>query len=275
MADLLRLMGENPDDLAVAATVPVTLRRLHGGDSLFHQAARAESIYFVRDGTFKHYRIAEDGDEQVLGFAGRAEVLGFGAIDAGRHPTAAVALEESSVYVVTVQDLFTLGHRIPGFDRVVYLAISAQLAHRNRLADLREPVPADARLARFLLRMIQRLSACGPSPRRLHLRMSRRDIASYLGLAHETVSRSFGILVAAGCLRVHNREVEILDLEGLTAFARSAQRQVASLDQPLAPCANPVPPAQTSVYRLFAHPAGSTIRTGKPGEIKRLEEPSP
>jgi CRP/FNR family transcriptional regulator len=67
------------------------------------------------------------------------------------------------------------------------------------------------------------MQACGQSPRRLYLRMSRSDIASYLGVAHATVSRSFSALAAWGCLRVNNRDVEILDMPRLRAFSRSTR----------------------------------------------------
>jgi CRP/FNR family transcriptional regulator, anaerobic regulatory protein len=85
-------------------------------------------------------------------------------------------------------------------------------------------VAAEVRLARFLLQLSRRMAECGQSSRRFHLRMSRRDIASYLGVAHETVSRSFGSLSRWGWLRVDNREVEILDLPGLKQFALNTRR---------------------------------------------------
>ena len=56
--------------------------------------------------------------------------------------------------------------------------------------------------------------------------MSRRDIASYLGVAHETVSRSFSALVRWGLVQVDNREVEVLDMPALKAFALNTRRQV-------------------------------------------------
>lgn len=225
MADVLQLMGYEPADLREATAMPIVMRRLHAGATLYHEGAAAESIYFVRAGTFKTYRTAEDGYEQVLGFTGRAEVLGFDAICMGHHPTAAVALEDSSVYVVPVPDVFTFGQRLPALDRVLHLAVSSQLTRHEELADLMAPVAAEVRLARFLMQLSQRMAACGQSPRRFHLRMSRRDIARYLGVAHETVSRSFGALAQWGCVRVDNREVEIVEMERLKAFARSTRRQ--------------------------------------------------
>ena len=206
--------------------MPVTVRRLHAGDMLFHEGAEAEAMHFVRAGTFKIFRTAEDGYEQVLGFAGRGEVMGFDAISAGTHPTAAMALEDSSVFVVLLCDFFSLRPAHLGTRHLVHRAASSALANRAELADVMAAVAAEVRLARFLLQLSQRMAACGQSPRRFHLRMSRRDIASYLGVAHETVSRSFSALVRWGLLQVDNREVEVLDMPGLRAFALNTRRQV-------------------------------------------------
>ncbi|MGL6111934.1 MAG: Crp/Fnr family transcriptional regulator [Rubrivivax sp.] len=251
MAALLRMMGANLSELRRIdpIPIPVTVRRLQAGDTLFHEGAVAEAMHFVRAGTFKTFRTAEDGYEQVLGFAGRAEVLGFDALSSGTHPTAAVALEDSSVFVVLLRDFFPLGQRIGTLDTLVLRATSGALASRAELADVMAAVAAEVRLARFLLQLSQRMAACGQSPRRFHLRMGRRDIASYLGVAHETVSRSFSALVRWGLLRVDNREVEVLDMPGLKAFALNTRRQVDESD-----CA--------ASMRAHGTPVGAQLQAG-------------
>jgi len=223
LSDLLQLLGAGPAD-AGPSPVMVSLRRLHTGETLFHQGAHADTVYFVRAGTFKTFCTAEDGYEQVLGFTGRAEVLGFDAICMGQHPTAAVALEESSVYGLPMRDLLAPSARLPALHRVVTLAVSRALTYQSELADVMAAVAAEVRLARFLVQLSQRMAACGQSPRRFHLRMRRRDIASHLGVAHETVSRSFQALVKWGLLEVANREVGILDMDGLRSLSRSTRR---------------------------------------------------
>jgi CRP/FNR family transcriptional regulator len=222
--DILQLMGASDLDVTGAVQFPAPIRRLHAGEVLFHEGAPSDAIYFVRAGTFKISCTAEDGYEQVLGFAGRTEVLGFDAICMDAHPTAAVALEDSSVYTLSVKDIYVLGQRVPALDRVLHRATSQALAYRGQVTDVMAAVAAEVRLARFLVQWSQRMAACGQSPRRFHLRMSRRDIASHLGVAHETVSRSFGALVGWGYLKVANRDVEIVDPDGLRAFARSTRR---------------------------------------------------
>ncbi len=238
LADLLQLMGAGDADVRRAAGVPVPLRRLRAGDTLFHEGTRADSIYFVRSGTFKIFRTAEDGYEQVLGFVGRAELLGFDALCTCGHPTEAVALEDSAVYVVLMRDVVGLIERSPALGRVVHLAVSTALTRQGELADVMAAVSAEVRLARFLLHLSQRMAACGQSPRRFVLRMGRRDIASYLGVAHETVSRSFTALVGWGLVAVNNREVEVVDMDGLRALTRATRRQVDEAGAAQAPLAS-------------------------------------
>ena len=222
-ADLLRLMGVPFDDPQIGDGVSVSTRRIRAGATLFHEGARAQAIYFVAVGTFKCLHIAEDGYEQVLGFAGRAEVMGYDAVCSGEHPTTAIALEDSTVHALALNDMFTLCQRVPALDRVLHLTLSRQLVHQVEIADLMAAVAAEVRLARFLVQLSERMAERGQSPRRMLLRMSRRDIASHIGVAHETVSSSFGTLVHLGCLAVCNREVEILDLERLKSCASNTR----------------------------------------------------
>lgn len=234
MLDLLHLLGAPVSEVAPSdALEPITLRRLHTGAALFHEGARAESVYFVRTGSFKTFHTSEDGYEQVLAFAGRADVLGFDAVCLGYHPTAVVALEESEVYALPLQKMFTLVQRIAVLDRGVHWAVSRQLTHHSELADLMAGVTAaEVRLARFLLQLSRRAAACGQPALCFHLPMSRRDIASYLGLSHETVSRCFGALADWDYVAVNRREIEILDMEGLKAFSCVSRRHLDAMNTP-------------------------------------------
>ncbi len=238
LGDLMRLMGLPLDDPGLAEGLGVSTRRVHSGTALFHEGAPAQAIYFVAVGTFKSLHIAEDGYEQVLGFAGRAEVLGYDAVCNGLHPTTAIALEDSTVYAMALPDLFALCQRVPALDRALHLTLSRQLVHQVEIANLMAAVSAEVRLARFLVQLSEHMAERGQSPRRMLLRMSRRDIASHIGVAHETVSRSFSVLVQWGCLAVCNREVEILDLERLKACA-SSTRGLADAHLPHHPPARP------------------------------------
>lgn len=223
LSDLLRLLGAEQHVSATSDGFPLALRRLRADAPLFHEGAGVECIYFVHSGAFKRVRTAEDGYEQVLGFATRGDLLGFDAICLGWHPTAAIALEDARVLAVRVQDLKRLAGSVPAFEPLLQRVSSLELQRQGEVLQLMAAVAAEVRLARFLLQVSARMQAIGQSPRCFYLRMCRRDIASHLGVAHETVSRSFTLLADCGCLRVDNREVEILDMALLRQLASSTR----------------------------------------------------
>jgi CRP/FNR family transcriptional regulator len=219
---LLQLLGDT-DATSDDDTESFAVHRVPRGATLVHEGARTEAIYIVQAGSFKTVRTAEDGYEHVLGFAWRREVLGYDGLAGGHYAFASIALEDSSVVMLPLAGFDALRRRLAALDHALQTRISRQLRHAGEIAEVMAAVAADARLARFLVQLSTRMAEYGHSPRRLLLRMNRRDIANHLGLAHETISRSFRVLSAANLLRVDNREIEILDLEGLRACARSTR----------------------------------------------------
>jgi CRP/FNR family transcriptional regulator, anaerobic regulatory protein len=219
-AAVMRLLGLPADTSAQGARWPVGCRRIRALSPLFTEGAAAGAMYLVRAGTFKTVRVDADGYEQVLGFAGRGELLGHETLVGLPHGSSAVALEDSDVCVLLGPDLHALRHAVPAFDSALQRAFVHQLQHAGDMAELMNAVAAEVRLARFFVQESARMMAQGQSGRRLRLRMSRRDIASYLGLAHETISRALGVLSRLGCVTVHHREIEITDTQALAACAR-------------------------------------------------------
>jgi CRP/FNR family transcriptional regulator len=190
---------------------------------LLHEGAPPETVHVVRSGSFKCVKTSEDGYEQVLAFAGVGEVLGFEALSRGRHTCSVVALEDATVFSLPLRELDRWRQQHAALDHALQFALSRQLARAGEIAEMMAAVAAETRLARFLVWLSGCMAERGQSPRRLYLRMSRRDIASLLGVAHETVSRSFTALAEWGCLRVNNREVEILDEAALRACTRGTR----------------------------------------------------
>jgi CRP/FNR family transcriptional regulator len=224
LRDLVHLLGGDAQAVtADDAHLPIALRRIDEDAVLTHEGTTAHSLHVVRSGSLKCVRTLEDGYEQVMSFALPGDVVGFDALCDGHQPSSAVALEYTTVYALPLQNLRDLRLRCAPLDGALQRALSRQLLHRAEQTEMLAAVSSDVRLARFLLFMVKRMTEIGQSPRRLHLRMCRRDIASLLGVAHETVSRSFTTMADAGWLAVDNREVSILDLAQLKLRARSTR----------------------------------------------------
>lgn len=197
-----------------------SLRRVLAGSLLFAEGQPLQHLYCVAAGSFKCTQTDLEGYEQVLGFALHGDLLGLDALYEHKHVTSAAALEDSSVAVLPLRELLAAGHRVPAIERLLLHAAGAELMHRGDAQYLMSAPSSEVRVARFLLHFAQRQLAMGHSGRRLLLRMTRRDIASALGVAHETVSRALTALAQAGCIAVSHREVEILDAEALRETQR-------------------------------------------------------
>jgi len=109
---------------------------------------------------------------------------------------------------------------LPGLQKELFRLLSRDIGHAERLA---ADQPAEARLAAFLLNLSARIAGPGLVIDRFRLAMSRGDIASYLRLAPETVSRLFRRLQDDALMRAHGREIEVLDRVGLERLAASSE----------------------------------------------------
>ena len=224
LRDLVRLLGGPEGGVDPAARTPLLFRRLTEDAVLAHEGAPLRSLYVVRSGSLKCVRTLGDGYEQVTALALPGDVLGFDGLHRGHHATTDIALEHATVYALPVSTLHDLRRRYPALDRAWHEALSRQLASASATADMLAAVTAEVRLARFVLWLAARSRELGWSPRRLRLSLCRRDLASLLGMAHETLSRSFSTLAQAGLLTVDNRELELLDVDEIQVRARTTRR---------------------------------------------------
>jgi CRP/FNR family transcriptional regulator len=188
----------------------------HAGEHVFREGDAFEAIAAVRAGTVKTYVIDQDGHEHVLGFHLPGEVIGLNAIDGDHYPCNAVALDTVMLCRFSFPRIAVLATRVPGLQRQLFRLLSRDI---GRAALLAGDWSADQRMAAFLVGLSRRLAARGFSPNRFALTMARTDIANYLRLAPETVSRVLRRFQAEGWLHVERREVEILRRDVIEHFA--------------------------------------------------------
>ncbi len=210
-------IGEN--DLVELDRIIRRRRPIVRGGHVFVTGDPFRSIYAVRAGSLKTYRLTEDGRELVSGFFLPGEIVGLDAIDTGRHPCAAKALETTSLCEIPFDAFESIGERLPSLPRQLVRVMSREMHHDQLLLMLLGKRSAEERLAAFLLSFSLRFGQRGYSPSEFNLSMSRNDIGNYLGLAVETVSRLFSRLQEDGILTVHGRYIRLADLHRLEALA--------------------------------------------------------
>ncbi len=191
-------------------------RRIRLGETLYRAEDRFQFIYAVRSGTFKSSLTLSDGREQVSGFHMAGELMGLDGVAHGRHASAATALEDAEVCAIPYAHLSELAAGSSDMQMVMARLMSREIVREHSLMMLLGSMNAEERLAAFLINLSQRLKARGYSSHEFHLRMSRAEIGSYLGMKLETVSRTFSAFQQQRLLEVDKRHIRILDLEALT-----------------------------------------------------------
>jgi len=191
-------------------------RKIKTAQTLYRQGDRFKFIYAVRSGTFKSILTLADGREQVSGFYIAGEAMGLDGAADGVHASSAIALEDAEVCVISYALLTDLTVGNAGMQHVVFRLMSSEIVREHSLMLLLGSMNAEKRLATFVLNLSQRLKARGYSASEFHLRMSRAEIGSYLGMTLETVSRAFSSFQQQRLLEVDKRYIRVVDLDGLT-----------------------------------------------------------
>ena len=204
--------GMGANEMSRLDDVVYTRKRVKRGETLFRSGEAFESLYAVRSGFFKSSVVLEDGRDQVTAFHMAGEIVGMDGIGTDKHAADVVALEDSEVCVIPYARL-----EEAGLSRQLSKVMSRELVRDQGVMMLLGTMRAEERLAAFLLNLSQRFVARGYSPSEFHLRMTRDEIGSYLGLSLETVSRLFSRFHAEDLISVQQRHVRILDVPGLRA----------------------------------------------------------
>jgi CRP/FNR family transcriptional regulator, anaerobic regulatory protein len=220
--------GIGASDLARLDEIVRRRRPVERGDRLFRHGDPMSSVYVARDGAFKTVSVSEDGEEQILGFHLAGELIGLDALGDGLHRCEAIALTTANVCEVPFADLTSVAAQLPSLQNQLLRVIGQSL---NRDTDHREILvrrQANERIALFLHGLSERYRLIGLSALSFKLPMSREDIARFLGLALETVSRGFTRLQEEGVIAVHGRQVEITNEAELERMVHSAELEPAT-----------------------------------------------
>jgi len=188
-------------------------------DYLFQAGQSFGAISVVRSGSIKTFTVADSGEQQVTGFHLPGEIVGFDGVSEDVHQCSAMALETTTVCQLPFDGLETIMAKVPGLQRQLHRIMSRELVEEQQMLLQIGKMTAEQRLAAFLINFALRLKQRGFSASEFNFSMSRSDIANYLGLAVETVSRQFTQFQHDGLIRTDRKFIQIVDFDGLKAVA--------------------------------------------------------
>ena len=196
--------------------------KLAPGQALFHEGDPATRVFTLTRGTLKLYKLLADGRRQVTGFLHPGDFLGISVDD--EHAFSAEALEPSQLCWFPRARFDDFVEDQPKMERELYRMAAHELAAAQQQFVLLGRKTASERLASFLLLLADWTSAAeGKKSAMVRLPMSRSDIADYLGLTKETVSRVISALKRDRIIRLESLEmIRILDRGGLEQLSEAA-----------------------------------------------------
>ena len=193
---------------------------LIAGEHLYKKGDSLSSIYALTSGTVKLIQNNRKGNEQVVGFRFAGELLGDEAISSKTHLLNAVAVDDISVCKIPMKGLDDIAKMIPDFQKNLIELLSHQCyTLHQQFASYAARNNSEERLAAFILNILNRSKNAHPLAHEIFLAMPRDDIANYLGLRRETLSRTLSKFQKMKIINRQNKTLKILNLDQLRLLA--------------------------------------------------------
>jgi CRP/FNR family transcriptional regulator len=185
------------------------------GDCLYREGDACKSLYVIRSGSLKITTQNSSGISQIVGFHLAGELIGFDGFATNRHACTAQFIETASVSEWRLETLDDLCKSSPSLLHKIYSILGLEINTEHELLWLLGRMNGEEKLAIFLLNFSSRMKQHHWKESEFNLSMPRQDIANYLGVAVETISRLFEQFRDDGLIDVNRRHIKIIDKERL------------------------------------------------------------
>jgi CRP/FNR family transcriptional regulator len=224
LSELCLPRGLNRDELDLLESAINKTVKIKKRDYLFHRDDSQVAIYAVKSGAIKTALSTPDGEEQILGFYLPGDLLGFDAFARNRHTCDAQALDDTLVCELNMDSFQELCGKIASMRGQMLRQIGSEIEREHMLLLTLGQMRTEERLATFLSSLSERNRERGFSVSEFYLPMARHDLANYLGMAVETLSRMFSRLQEENIIAVQHRLIKIQDMERLKQLAHHTCR---------------------------------------------------
>jgi CRP/FNR family transcriptional regulator, anaerobic regulatory protein len=193
-------------------------QKVGAGETFVDEGEPATHFFNITSGAVKIYKLMADGRRQIMGFLVAGDFLGLAFNDT--YTYSAEALTPVGVCRFPRRRLDALLEQFPRMERKLLTMASNELAAAQEQMLLLGRKTAREKIVSFLLTLARRAEKSGGDGHSVHLPMTRSDIADYLGLTTETVSRVFTALRSGGFIELDGASsVRITDREALEDLA--------------------------------------------------------
>ena len=191
-------------------------KKIKAGESVYMSGENVDALYSIKTGSFKLLINSIGGYEQIIALKMTAEFIGLESIGSDYYSSTAIALEDSVVCIIPLSKLENISELFPSLQKHLNKVLCWEIEDRNMMVTLLGHTGAEKKLGLFLNYLLKGAKRRNLSEQNLKLKMSREEIASYLGLSRETVTRMLSDYIKNGILKVSNKNIEILKPQLIT-----------------------------------------------------------
>lgn len=189
---------------------------------LYQIGDKFSSLFAIRAGVIKLYSFSDSGEEVIHGFYLPGDVLGVDALASKVHMLNAIAVDTVSVCALPFDQLSDLSLKVPVLNQQIMHVMSKEVNEGRVHSEMLIKRNADQRVAQFIWNMAERYRQRGYVYDEFRLNVLHRDVAVYLGLTPETVSRILAKFHADNIVTWKKKEVHIHNERLLSELAGSA-----------------------------------------------------
>lgn len=208
------------DEELVQITGLVEQKHFNKGDLIFSEGQPFDKLYIINEGSMKVFKYNKDGKEQILYILNEGEFLGdLSLLKKGVLPFSAIALEDITLCTIHKNDFDHIIKTNPSISLKVLEYAHDRIFELENLIQTVTTKDIETRLASLLLNLSKTFGETNENDSNqvyINLTMSREDMANFIGVTRETISRKLSLFQSENMIEViGNRAIRILSLDSL------------------------------------------------------------
>ena len=212
----------NLEDKEIDSILTIVIEKKYKKNQvIFHEGEPGEYLFMVRSGNVKVYKLSEDGKEKILGVFGPGDFFAeLPLLDGGKYPASSETLSPTNLLCLSRENFLKILSKNPQITGKIHEIVGSRLRHfTSQITDLTLK-DASCRLAGFLLEKAEEKNIFNAKEIRFPMELTHQEIASLIGTARETVSRTLRQFQKEGLIEIKDRYVTVLDKDLLKKAAR-------------------------------------------------------
>lgn len=176
--------------------------------TIYESGQTFQNLYTVHSGMFKSVYTTQQGDERIVDVFIPGQIMGFDGIHGGHYKTTIKSLSSGSYCVIPYYPLQELAMKHRDIQNRLMKMMSAKIF---QFEVTNSEYTAKQKLISIVKEISELYYSRGFSAKQFPFQISQRDLANYLGLAEETLSRAFSQLKKQDIMVLANQQITILD----------------------------------------------------------------